>query len=761
MTDDQVITEPTDAIEETTPEEVVPEEVSAAEPKAEPTETDRLNTPPLAVYMLLIEVGLLIFIGWFVTARYREPDINFWVKGPEIVPLVGSGSFASLILEKTGRLPLWNPFMGHGEPTLEAVLSFILNPLIFLPFLAYGIVNGAKVTVILHVILMGIGGWTLGRVLGMRQFGRVLLGIMLLGLGGFAVAIGWGWFQIALSIAYIPWLLATLIAILYRRGRWSIVLFAVMSFLFVSTGSYWYTLPLASLCLPLIVVALVGRDNNRFYLEGRRLRRLIIALLLAGLLSAIRLLPQFYESGNFFHNNTGLLEGTNLQTVIGSLFTPTYDPVIVWTNYNYTLSPLLLALAIIAWLVISPSIKRLHSTLLNIMVPTAIGTIPLIFWAMEGTDFNRSVYQAFPFLLNWRWTPRVLVPVSIWLIVIVVLLLDSAVYRLRMAALGRERLGLGLPLLNRQIVVPKVVSRPLALGVLVVFAVLAINEAWTATAYNWNEFGWVESRAWVRDWSGVRYLRSLYPTQFLSIDTQQRIQGDEFYDTLSRTVVGNPEIASIGSPPTIGGTRLDDVPTQYAAGHVWDFLESRPAFGYKPVPGAPINIKWEVAWEHPQALDYAFTVKRSSLDGETPMTRDETRSVTYYHRIQSVLLTVDHYDPEDILVIQEVAYPGWQVTINGTPAQVESISHYLGVVLPADGQPVEVEFVYRPTVLYVGAAISLFGFLFFVVYAMRLDKRFGWDKASARFVEVGIGKYLLPVGKRLFAVLTKQIDDED
>jgi hypothetical protein len=513
--------------------------------------------------------------------------------------------------------------------------------------------------------------------------------------------------------------------------------------------------------VPLIVVALVGREGNRFYLEGRRLRRLLLAVILAGLLSAIRLLPQLNTGKNFFHNNTGLLEPTSIPTVIGSLFTPVYDPVIVWTNYNYTVAPVLLALAVLTWLLITPSIKRIHSTLMRILITVAIGSIPLILWAMEGTDLNRSVYQAFPFLLNWRWTPRVLVPLSIWIVTVVVLMLDSVVYRLRLAATGKQQLGLGLPLLPKQFVVPINISRPLAFVALIVIVALGLNLAWTDVSYNWNEFGWVESRAWVRDWSGVRYLRSLYPTQFLSIDTQQRIQGDEFYDTLSRTVVGNPEIATIGSPPTIGGTRLDNVPTQFAAGHVWDFLEARPAFGYTAVANAPINVKWEVAWEHPDALDYAFLVKRSSLDGDTPLKRFETQSVTYYHRIQSVLLTVDHYDPEDILVIQEVAYPGWQVTINGAPANVESISHYLGVVLPADGQPVTVEFVYRPTMLYAGAVISLVGLLFFVVFALRIDKRLGWDEKASWLVENSVKQVFVPAGRKLYTILMKQVDDED
>ena len=58
------------------------------------------------------------------------------------------------------------------------------------------------------------------------------------------------------------------------------------------------------------------------------------------------------------------------------------------------------------------------------------------------------------------------------------------------------------------------------------------------------------------------------------------------------------------------------------------------------------------------------------------------------------------------LVLSEVVYPGWQARHDGRPVPIQALYGVLRAVdLPSGIH--EVEFVYRPTIVYVGAAISL------------------------------------------------------
>ena len=58
-----------------------------------------------------------------------------------------------------------------------------------------------------------------------------------------------------------------------------------------------------------------------------------------------------------------------------------------------------------------------------------------------------------------------------------------------------------------------------------------------------------------------------------------------------------------------------------------------------------------------------------------------------------------------LLVLSEIAYPGWQVTVDGRPAQMETPAGLLrGVQLPAG--PHTVQFSFRPLPLYIGLAVS-------------------------------------------------------
>jgi uncharacterized membrane protein YfhO len=76
-----------------------------------------------------------------------------------------------------------------------------------------------------------------------------------------------------------------------------------------------------------------------------------------------------------------------------------------------------------------------------------------------------------------------------------------------------------------------------------------------------------------------------------------------------------------------------------------------------------------------------------------------------------------------VLVVGETAYPGWEVSVNGESAPLESVGGLMGVTLPDQlTGTTQVIFSYRPYWLYVGGVITLMSALVFATYLLQLDR---------------------------------------
>ena len=169
-------------------------------------------------------------------------------------------------------------------------------------------------------------------------------------------------------------------------------------------------------------------------------------------------------------------------------------------------------------------------------------------------------------------------------------------------------------------------------------------------------------------------------------------------------------------------------PGKYALSTNYDFLGWIRENGYVPVEDSPRADDVPIVWYNPDIPPYAFWVPsgRLTADNGKALTASETHAVTYLHRINSIdLIVSDAYPVNAVLVINETDYPGWTVTVNGSPATVKSIAGRLGVRLspsPNPGEPTYVTFSYQPQSLRTGAIILFITGIIFVGYLLRLDR---------------------------------------
>jgi hypothetical protein len=101
--------------------------------------------------------------------------------------------------------------------------------------------------------------------------------------------------------------------------------------------------------------------------------------------------------------------------------------------------------------------------------------------------------------------------------------------------------------------------------------------------------------------------------------------------------------------------------------------------------------------------------------GSTFLPRGEARITTYLP--ERVEIAADSEQPA-ILVMSDLAFPGWEATVDGAPAPLLTVNHALrGVFLPAGAHTVR--FDYRPMSFTAGVAISLLTLLLIIALSIR------------------------------------------
>jgi hypothetical protein len=663
--------------------------------------------PPLPWLLACAEIGLIIVCSLFFTSHLLSPVPQLTIQGDEFAFLLNSGQFASIIFQKTGAIPLWNPFIGSGEPLVGGLFSFILNPLMSLPMLAGNPIVGARLSIELHILLMGIGGWAFARMLQLKSAGRIFLGLLLASSGSFASAVGAGFYEIGLSLAYVPWIMTGLIGVLYLPRRWPICLLAAAATLMILAGTFWYILPTAIVAAALSAYTFATRQSVR-----SALKRLIGAAVLTAGLSAVYLLPQI-TMGLVSHLAEPLNTTYALGDILNAFFSPTTPPIEGFQYnmfaYHYVLP---LALGIVLLLIRLARIgKPPRPGERQVLIPALCFVIFFTLWAQEGTPIFRWLYTYVPLLQQWRSPVRMSAVTAFWIAVVAAIWFDDSV-----RWLGRQTLESASARPNR-ISDLQSVGAGIFLGLLLIGTLLSVCDLFT----NWTRVVTVGSVYRRPDETqGLTYLRLQHPNEFLSVETEGIFGGYTFYSTLTRAATGNPNAFTHGQPSTLGSDSALAVPPEYAVGMGETYQKNLRERGYEPVPGAPHPLDTDVLWRNPNVPAYAFLVKPDVLANRTePLTRGETQPVTTItHNIDSIRVTVKDHMPGAILVVQETAYPGWTVSINDQPANLESVGGKLGLVLPDGAAPVDVLFSYKPVLVYVGAVISLASVLAFAIFAL-------------------------------------------
>jgi hypothetical protein len=429
-------------------------------------------------------------------------------------------------------------------------------------------------------------------------------------------------------------------------------------------------------------------------------------------------------------------------------------PDVPWIFYHYVMPLWFFGGVIVLRVLLCRPLHSILTARWRIVIPLLLAVLFFSLWAQEKTPFVEWLYGSFAFFREWRFLARVAGAATPLLITLVAIWFDDllTVY----TAAPSPALSNGIRG-RRWLLSPSSPVQQTLLTIMLVVISIGGGVAALSTQSNWGRLGRLD-RTGLMESPGVAWLRLEHPHDFLPIYTERFYEYFMHWVTLSRASFGNPDYYPKGERSTLGAPlMMPDLP-EWAVGIDSAYTYGLEQKGFTPVVGAPTLFNKLSVWRSLKQPTYAFLVRLGRLRGELkPLTRDETIPVSYYHRIESVAVPVAGYPPGSVLVVQEVAYPGWEVEIDGRPATLESVGELLGVVLPdapADGRTITVEFFYRPRELVLGAVSTVLAALMIAMYLLRADL------PLLRLLPFGL---LLPiaarvqtVGGRVWRVLTDE-----
>ncbi len=180
----------------------------------------------------------------------------------------------------------------------------------------------------------------------------------------------------------------------------------------------------------------------------------------------------------------------------------------------------------------------------------------------------------------------------------------------------------------------------------------------------------------------------------------------------------------IENPPTIGDVIY--FPDRLLAEFAVPGYPNERAFlidnGYRLVVGSPRHPDGvPCLYQNTNLLPYAFALPLRSAETlpEAPTRNLVTPIDTVEQYPGVVFVAVQNTTGEALVVtIQERAYPGSSVRMDGQEARIESYIGQLAVIVPADNQPHVLTFEYRPPLLMVGGLLTLLAAAAFTGYLL-------------------------------------------
>lgn len=572
--------------------------------------------------------------------------------------------------ESCGPCALWNGDIRGGAPAFVDILGASLHPIVIVTTLLWGVVNGAKATLIICFFLAGLGQWLLSFWLGLGRATRLWSGAMAIAAGSMFGPMAGGLVPMVIANAIFALLFASSFRLTRGGGRRHAVLVGALFAMLIVAGQGYVQIGFA-MAAPVFALLFLNRTQN-WQVIGREFGLAAgLGILLAGplLVPLAHFWPEIAKHSDITFARAQPLPYLPLNLVISD---PAYylDNALSRQPYpefyiNY-IGWLAVFLAIVGVAVL---VKREQSRLVSFFGVYVV----LIYWIASAAPFRWLYNNAGSFEELRAFAAGVRTPSLISGMVVCPLLALGAIGLDALLRPPRPEHRLGLTFGDLQSNRPSHIPldhRPIIVGL----AILAL--------FHVHSFG----RNWIS--TAPMHIARDDPT-LMTLDTPdlQWVQppyGEMFW--IPRAIQRGYKVAFAERP--------------------WD-LKARPL----PQPVLVVSRRPEEGLTTVQQLAESLWLYRAPPGNEyAAITHaDGSRTVCVAHgEGGDIDVTCDAPQPGRLTVMENEA-AGWQATVAGEDRSIAGTGPWLSVDVPAGS--IDVRLRYRPWDVPVGIALMIVGLI--------------------------------------------------
>jgi len=254
---------------------------------------------------IIISIAVILFSPiWLGLIDFYSGD------GSDLIPYIyGSKLLLYQTFQEIRDIPLWNPYIMFGQPTVGNLQFALFYPLNIL-FLFFPFFKALWLYQAMHMAIAGFGAYLLAMHIGCKKNGSMVAGCLYMLNGRILYYINAGWLGYYSSICWLPLFVLTSILVLERKERHFPLAFGIIFAMTLLSGTPQYAF--LGFCLFLLT------GICQFFLHQSKEDRisLVCRLLLSGLVSflliSVQLFPaleQTYLSSRIFFNSSSSIQG--------------------------------------------------------------------------------------------------------------------------------------------------------------------------------------------------------------------------------------------------------------------------------------------------------------------------------------------------------------------------------------------------------------------------------------------------------------------
>jgi hypothetical protein len=242
---------------------------------------------------LLLEILLIGVWAFWIGRAYLNFDPSIIPSGREFCSTIQTHHLWTNFKE-CGWCAVWNGSGPGGYPAFADIYGSMLHPLVILSTVILGVVNGAKITLILCFWFAGIAQWWIAKELKLGRLPRIWsAGIAVVG-GHLAGRMEQGSLGLVLSTAMASLVFGAILSVVNGKGkRASVLLGIVLASAFLSGGGYLQVGLVGTFPALLILIF-----DNKLQLKNVS-KYFLLAFIIAGLLAAVFIIPFAHFYPNF------------------------------------------------------------------------------------------------------------------------------------------------------------------------------------------------------------------------------------------------------------------------------------------------------------------------------------------------------------------------------------------------------------------------------------------------------------------------------